>query len=271
MCGARLQARPSSQVRCCCCITTPQPSGQETRLPKKQCAQLPIPNCGHWPAGTFHHSIRPCAHADRKKWVTIRRPLAGISGTVSLADTSHWGLSNCTIPTRRREDRLDALKAHIIATYPSAAIHVVVLDVRATEAVEALPATLPPEFAQVDILINNAGLALGVQPVQSSVIEVRSLSPAVSHSHRILNRAGAGCPHCLALTGDCDCSTTSVLNAGHQNHARGECPRRCRLHQDILHRHGQPKQARGMQGGRLYRKLPICLCPACACMQGGIP
>jgi 3-hydroxy acid dehydrogenase/malonic semialdehyde reductase len=37
------------------------------------------------------------------------------------------------------------------------------MDVRDTAQAEALPAALPTEFSEVDILINNAGLALGTQ------------------------------------------------------------------------------------------------------------
>ncbi len=72
---------------------------------------------------------------------------------------------------RRRQERLDALRSSIIAAYPNAAILLVVMDVRETDKVVALPAQLPPEFAEVEILINNAGLALGTDPVNKNNLE----------------------------------------------------------------------------------------------------
>ena len=45
------------------------------------------------------------------------------------------------------------------------------LDVRDRAAVEALPAALPPEFAAVDVLVNNAGLALGLEPAQRASLD----------------------------------------------------------------------------------------------------
>jgi 3-hydroxy acid dehydrogenase/malonic semialdehyde reductase len=61
------------------------------------------------------------------------------------------------IVTGRRADRLEAfVKAH-----PRA--HAAVLDVRDRAAVERFAAGLPADFAQVDVLVNNAGLALGLE------------------------------------------------------------------------------------------------------------
>lgn len=44
-------------------------------------------------------------------------------------------------------------------------MHCVALDVSDTAAVLALPAALPAEFADVSILVNNAGGALGTAKV----------------------------------------------------------------------------------------------------------
>lgn len=43
-------------------------------------------------------------------------------------------------------------------------VHPLILDVRDREAVQASVATLPEEFREVDVLVNNAGLALGLEP-----------------------------------------------------------------------------------------------------------
>jgi len=68
------------------------------------------------------------------------------------------------VATGRRAARLDALKAEIGAD----AIHTVELDVRDAAAVQAAVDGLPPAFAQIDVLVNNAGLALGLAPAQSA-------------------------------------------------------------------------------------------------------
>jgi len=69
-----------------------------------------------------------------------------------------WRLIVCG----RRQDRLEALRAELAATVP---VHAVALDVRDEAAVNAAIANLPAEFAEVDVLVNNAGLALGLEPV----------------------------------------------------------------------------------------------------------
>lgn len=51
------------------------------------------------------------------------------------------------------------------------ATHIVEMDVRDTDRVTALPSELPDEFKQVDILINNAGLALGTESIDKINID----------------------------------------------------------------------------------------------------
>jgi 3-hydroxy acid dehydrogenase/malonic semialdehyde reductase len=70
------------------------------------------------------------------------------------------------IATARRQDRLEALAAEL-----GAALLPLELDVRDRAAVEALPAALPPGFAAVDVLVNNAGLALGLEPAQRASLD----------------------------------------------------------------------------------------------------
>ena len=61
------------------------------------------------------------------------------------------------IAAGRRQDRLESLKASLPADQ-QARLHTVVLDVTNKDAVFALPAQLPPAFANVSVLVNNAGL-----------------------------------------------------------------------------------------------------------------
>ncbi len=68
-----------------------------------------------------------------------------------------WSL----VLTGRREDRLTALAEEL---GKQTKVHTLVLDVRDRKAMEDAIGNLPPEFAKLTGLINNAGLALGVDP-----------------------------------------------------------------------------------------------------------
>lgn len=70
-----------------------------------------------------------------------------------------WRLILCG----RRQERSDELRAELAATTP---VHIFPLDVRDETAVNTAIAALPAEFAAVDVLVNNAGLALGLEPAQ---------------------------------------------------------------------------------------------------------
>lgn len=63
----------------------------------------------------------------------------------------------------RRQDRLNELKKELPDT------HIITLDVRDRKSIKEAIASLPKDFAEVDVLINNAGLALGLSqfPEQS--------------------------------------------------------------------------------------------------------
>ncbi len=66
----------------------------------------------------------------------------------------------------RRGDRLEALARELAVP-----AHVVELDVQDRAAVEAAVAALPAEFADVDVLVNNAGGAHGLDPAQSANVD----------------------------------------------------------------------------------------------------
>ncbi len=63
----------------------------------------------------------------------------------------------------RRKDRLEALKSEL-----GERLLPVALDVRDRRAVERAFAELPAEFVAVDVLVNNAGLALGLAPAPTT-------------------------------------------------------------------------------------------------------
>jgi serine 3-dehydrogenase len=71
------------------------------------------------------------------------------------------------IATGRRKERLDALVAELGADK----VHPAVFDVRDEAARDAALEALPAEFQSIDLLINNAGLALGTAPAQSASLD----------------------------------------------------------------------------------------------------
>lgn len=70
------------------------------------------------------------------------------------------------VASARRIERLAALQAEL-----GPSLLPLQLDVRDRGAVAAVLATLPAEFADIDVLVNNAGLALGLEPAQSAALD----------------------------------------------------------------------------------------------------
>ncbi|MHC3127218.1 malonic semialdehyde reductase [Brevundimonas sp. GN22] len=68
------------------------------------------------------------------------------------------------IATGRRAERLDALVSELGADV----VHPCAFDIRDAAAIDAALANLPEAFQQIDLLINNAGLALGTGPAQEA-------------------------------------------------------------------------------------------------------
>lgn len=66
------------------------------------------------------------------------------------------------VATGRRKDRLDALAAEAPGR-----IHPLPLDITDRDAISAAFSDLPADFAAVDVLVNNAGLALGLDSAES--------------------------------------------------------------------------------------------------------
>jgi len=70
--------------------------------------------------------------------------------------------------TARRLEKLEKLRSELSAV---AGVHTLQLDVRERAAVDAAVASLPAEFRDIDVLVNNAGLALGLKPAHQVDIE----------------------------------------------------------------------------------------------------
>ena len=94
------------------------------------------------------------------------------------------------IATGRREDRL----AKLVDEFGSDKLHTVTLDVRADASIDAMLAGLPGPFADIDLLINNAGLALGTAPAQKADLDEwdtmidTNIRALVHVTHRLLPR-----------------------------------------------------------------------------------
>ncbi|MDP5240382.1 SDR family oxidoreductase [Uliginosibacterium sp. 31-16] len=71
------------------------------------------------------------------------------------------------IAVGRRAERLQALQEE----FSGLPLHTAVLDVRDKNAVNAVLADLPSGFTAIDVLINNAGLALGLEPAQRASLD----------------------------------------------------------------------------------------------------
>jgi 3-hydroxy acid dehydrogenase/malonic semialdehyde reductase len=71
------------------------------------------------------------------------------------------------IAVGRRAERLQALVDELGADI----VHPVVLDVRDRAAVTAAVAGLPAAWAEIDLLVNNAGLAVGTEPAQAADLD----------------------------------------------------------------------------------------------------
>ncbi len=68
------------------------------------------------------------------------------------------------IATGRRADRLKKL----VEEFGTDKVFTLAFDMRKPDAIEAALATLPESFRKIDLLINNAGLALGTAPAQKA-------------------------------------------------------------------------------------------------------
>lgn len=68
----------------------------------------------------------------------------------------------------RRTDKLHEVKAELARAHPSVKVHVHTLDVGDIAKVLATPSAMPAEFQDVSVLVNNAGLALGVASVDTN-------------------------------------------------------------------------------------------------------
>jgi NADP-dependent 3-hydroxy acid dehydrogenase YdfG len=92
--------------------------------------------------------------------VLITGATSGFGAEMARKFASH---GHKVIATGRRREKLNELSSEI-----GPSILPVVMDVTDKNSIAAMLAGLAPEWREIDVLINNAGLALGVKPAQSA-------------------------------------------------------------------------------------------------------
>ena len=95
-----------------------------------------------------------------KHTVLVAGATAGFGEAIARRFLAH---GHKVIALGRREESLEALKASL-PTEQQNKLLTLAVDVCDSAKVDDLAATLPTEFASVTILVNNAGLALGLKP-----------------------------------------------------------------------------------------------------------
>jgi 3-hydroxy acid dehydrogenase / malonic semialdehyde reductase len=95
----------------------------------------------------------------RDKIVLITGASSGIGRATALEYAKH---GSKLILCARRTGRLEELRSQL-----KTPVHTITMDVRDRSQVFQAIAELPTEFKNVDILINNAGLVMGVDPVET--------------------------------------------------------------------------------------------------------
>ena len=91
--------------------------------------------------------------------------ITGATAGIGAAAARRFARHGCKIiATGRRRDRLDALVEELGAEN----VHALQLDMRDEAAILAAVDGLPEAFRAVDVLVNNAGLARGMEPAQEA-------------------------------------------------------------------------------------------------------
>lgn len=97
--------------------------------------------------------------------VLITGATSGIGeATARLLAKNNYHLILCG----RRQEKLESLKAQLLG---QTKVTTLTFDVRDKQAVKATLNTLPPDWKNIDVLINNAGNAHGLDPIQTGSID----------------------------------------------------------------------------------------------------
>jgi 3-hydroxy acid dehydrogenase/malonic semialdehyde reductase len=107
--------------------------------------------------------------------------ITGASSGFGRACARRYGLEGFRlILAARRQEPLIELQEE----FGSTQVYVLPLDVRNRDAVEAAVASLPEPFREVDVLVNSAGLALGLEPAKGTMYCTHALLPGMVARNR---------------------------------------------------------------------------------------
>ncbi|MFY8191275.1 MAG: SDR family NAD(P)-dependent oxidoreductase [Bacteroidia bacterium] len=102
-----------------------------------------------------------------KKIAFITGATAGIGeATANLLAKNGYNLILCG----RRAERLSALQAHLKANYQTES-HCAAFDIRDKESVQTAIKNIPEAFKNIDVLVNNAGLASGLATIDKGDLD----------------------------------------------------------------------------------------------------
>lgn len=91
--------------------------------------------------------------------------ITGASSGIGEAMARHFAREGARLVLcARRLERLQALAEELRVAH-DADVHAFGLDVRDRQATQALPDSLPANFRDIDVLVNNAGLSRGLEPL----------------------------------------------------------------------------------------------------------
>ena len=102
-----------------------------------------------------------------KKTILITGATSGFGKAIATRFAKE---GNDLIITGRRESLLMELSAELRKKYKVEVLSLC-FDVRVQEEVEFAISSLPDEWKDIDVLVNNAGLAVGLNPIQEGVID----------------------------------------------------------------------------------------------------
>lgn len=115
--------------------------------------------------------IQPVLDVPAKPKGQLTVLITGASSGIGLATATVFAENgHRVLLTGRRAERLDHLKQQLESEF-NASVYTLPFDVRDQQAVETVLSDLPAEWQEIDVLINNAGLAKGLAPIHEGSLE----------------------------------------------------------------------------------------------------
>jgi 3-hydroxy acid dehydrogenase/malonic semialdehyde reductase len=93
--------------------------------------------------------------------------ITGATGGFGAAFARKFAAAGCKlILTSRKPEKLDKLVATL-----KVPVHKIIVDIRDRQAIEAAFAAIPTDFRAIDLLVNNAGGAFGLEAAQDAILD----------------------------------------------------------------------------------------------------